>query len=74
MMFMKEKPRQQSGSTTKRSGVIRQLSMLSSRGSSMTRDDSKCDRFVTISMTMLPMYGDTLVTGVVVVPYPGWVD
>ena len=25
-------------------GVIRQLSMASSRGSSVTRDDSKCDR------------------------------
>ena len=44
VMFMKEKQRPQSGSTTKRSGVIRQLSMLSSRGSSVTRDDSKCDR------------------------------
>ena len=42
-IVMKEKQRQQSGST-KRTGVIRQLSMLSSRGSSVTRDDSKCDR------------------------------
>ena len=39
-----QKLMKESGSTTKRSGVIRQLSMLSSRGSSVTRDDSKCDK------------------------------
>ena len=46
MVVMKEKQRHQAAGTgsAKRPGVIRQLSMLSSRGSSVTRDDSKCDR------------------------------